>query len=76
MLHSFVRKASLLLCRVQLRCCEKLFPNQMLGLPTLHSCELSVMKNVSLSVEQSTSTHLSPWGKQSTWCRLFMCSEG
>jgi len=59
MLRCFVRKASLLLCRVQLCCCEKLFPNQMLGPPTLRSCELSVRKNVSLSVEQSTSSHSS-----------------
>ena len=63
-LRFFLRKVSLLLCRLQLRCCEYLFPNQMIGLPTLHSCELSVRKNVSLSVEQNTSSYASLWGKQ------------
>ena len=76
MLRCFVRKASLLLCRVQLRCCENLFPNQMLGPPTLRSCELSVRKKVSLSVEKSTSSRASLWGNQWMWCRLWLCSEG
>ena len=38
MLRCFVRKVPLLLSRVQLRCYEKLFSNQIRGPSTLHSC--------------------------------------
>jgi hypothetical protein len=73
MLRCFVRKTSLLLCRLQLRCSEKLYSNQMP--PTLRSCELSVLKKVSLSPEQGTSPHRSLWGKQWRWRRFCLCSE-
>jgi len=38
MLRCFLRKVSLLLCRLQLRCFVKLFSNHMRGPSTLPSC--------------------------------------